>query len=91
MTCDATGWTGIDSGITICVRQIGTRLVQHLGLYDSLDPLIEFGYQRWPFGRAESASPRRADHDLRTQRPTAQVDVDRRVGVAASARSADGL
>lgn len=60
MTCEDVGLRGGESGITFCVKLIGTLLVRHPGLYDVLDALIEFGYQRWPFGRGESASPRRA-------------------------------
>lgn len=59
-TADATGLTGVFAGMTLTVKLIGTLLVRHPGLYDVLDALIEFGYQRWPFGRDASASPRRA-------------------------------
>lgn len=50
----------MNTGTTFGVKLIGTLLVRHPGLYDVLDALIEFGYQRWPFARDASVPPRRA-------------------------------
>ncbi|HEX2214189.1 MAG TPA: hypothetical protein VHH12_12235 [Mycobacterium sp.] len=42
------------------MKLIGGLIARYPALYDVLDALIEFGYERWPFDRRTTVPQRRA-------------------------------